>query len=164
MPLESAEATPLTPRPPFYSVPIKDRPPLTVLERLRTLAFNVVFFTSCIIIHSFQLLVVLPLRAVPLPVARRAYRRLLLFSKEAFGTLLVALSCSGSFGPTSFVLTADESFDLSSNLVRDASGRAVGLNLAKQSREHCFMVESHDLRRAYSRPNCSYDRKSSSLH
>ncbi|GAA5934190.1 hypothetical protein JCM10213_003724 [Rhodosporidiobolus nylandii] len=113
-----------------HPTPIKDRPPPSLRDKARALTFNVVFGLLILAIHSFQL-VFLPLAILPYPFARDLQRAANAYAKDAFASLLILIV--HVFGPSRLVLTADESVNLDELVRRDAQGRIMGLNLAKQA-------------------------------
>ncbi|GAA5900580.1 hypothetical protein JCM6882_000914 [Rhodosporidiobolus microsporus] len=114
----------------LHSIPIKQRPPPDWRVRLHSIAFNVSFGLSLLLIHSFQL-VFLPLRLIPHPYADKTYHSAIIWAKEAFASDLVFIV--SVFGPSKFVLTADDSIDLNKVVRQDASGRFAGFDLATQA-------------------------------
>ena len=117
--------------PPLHAIPIRDRPSICVTRRiLRPTLFYTFFLSSCLLIHLIQLLL-LPLYL--LPFSRRAYHRGIAWTKDGFGSLLIAVV--QLFGPSSFVVTVDESLVMEEMVRRDGGGRVVGLRMAERSRE-----------------------------
>ena len=113
-------------------VPLASLPPASPLLQLRSLAFNIFFFSACIACHALQIFVALPFLLVPYEPSQRLFRLIIAYSKACFGRILVALTSADSFGPTSFVLTTDESLNLE-ELVERENGEVIALRLAKNS-------------------------------
>ena len=108
-PLVPESSTPLAAP---HLIPLSKREDPTLPSLVRTALFNAFFFSSCLAVHGLQLFVALPFLLVPYEPSQRLFRLLIAYSKACFGRILVAISSPASFGPTSFVLTADESVDL----------------------------------------------------
>jgi hypothetical protein len=111
---------------PLHTIPIASRPPPSLLLKTHRILFALVFCLSLVLIHLFQL-VALPLALL----APRIYRNWILHSKEAFATLLLAITvvCCGS----EMVLTAGEGINLEEVCKTDASGNVVALEFEKQT-------------------------------
>ncbi|GAA6050014.1 hypothetical protein JCM3770_001914 [Rhodotorula araucariae] len=103
---------------PLYATPIALRSPPNPLQRARRVLFNVVFALLALAIHSFQL-AFLPLRAAQT------------LAKEAFASVLVLIVAV--FGPTTLVITTDDTVPLEHLVVRGPTGDVVGLRLQRQA-------------------------------
>ncbi|GAA5839519.1 hypothetical protein JCM11251_002746 [Rhodosporidiobolus azoricus] len=120
----------------LHAIPIKQRPPPSWQSRLHFIAFNTIFGVSLLLIHSFQL-AFLPLRLIPHPYAERAYHAGITWAKEAFASDLVFIVAI--FGPSRFILTADESIDLDKIVKRDEAGKVIGFRVA----ENAIWISNH---------------------
>lgn len=120
-------------QPPAWAVPVAKRPKPSALDWARGIVFNLFFFSACILIHAFQLLVTFPFHVIPYAPSQRLYRLLISHSRHYFGALLCVISSANSFGPTSFIFTADDSISLEEIVERDESGEVVGFKLAQNS-------------------------------
>ncbi|GJN89900.1 hypothetical protein Rhopal_002889-T1 [Rhodotorula paludigena] len=115
----------------LYRVPIRSRPPFTARDWAHLVAFNLVFGTCLVVIHTFQL-AFLPLALVPHPTAERAFRAVNTAAKEAFASTLVLIVAV--FGPSRIVITADgESVRVQDLVQKNEAGRVVALRLARQA-------------------------------
>ncbi|KAI0702491.1 acyltransferase-domain-containing protein [Cytidiella melzeri] len=122
----------------LHELEISHRPSKTWSQTLHAILFALVFNVGCIMINSFQFVILLPLRIVPLSPARMLYAEGIRYSKGAFGTLLI-LVCQ-LFAPTSLHVTFQQdgpgSFtqqEIDEVAERDASGRVVSLHLPEKT-------------------------------
>lgn len=113
---------------PIYGIPVCDRPPSTK-SLARLLAFNALFFASLLILHSTQL-VFFPLIFLK-PAFDGVFWKINSFAKQVFAIVLVLLA--QLFGPSTFVITVDDSLDLRQMVRRDRDGRVFSLDLPKRS-------------------------------
>lgn len=114
---------------PLHTTPIASRPPPSLLLKTHRALFSLVFVLSLVVIHLFQL-VSLPLALL----APRIYRNWILHSKEAFASLLLAITVVFA-GGSEMVLTAGEGINLEEVCKTDASGNVVALEFEKQTGE-----------------------------
>lgn len=114
---------------PLHTIPIASRPPPSLPLKTHRGVFALSFILSLVVVHLFQL-VALPLALL----APRIYRNWILHSKEAFASLLLAITVSFA-GGSEMVLTAGEGVNLDDVCKTDASGNVVALNFEKQTGE-----------------------------
>ncbi|ORY91669.1 acyltransferase-domain-containing protein [Leucosporidium creatinivorum] len=112
---------------PLHKIPIRSRPPPSLLLRTHSLLFTLVFVLSLVLIHLFQL-VSLPLAIL----APKVYRNWILHSKESFACLLQGITVVFA-GGSEMVLTAGEGVNLDEVCKTDAHGNVVALDFEKQT-------------------------------
>jgi hypothetical protein len=162
------------PLPPFQPTPhklhelqISQRPRKTWFQTLNALLFIILFNIGCLMINGFQFTILLPLRLLPLPQAKKLYDEGIRYSKGAFGTLLgkcqLSLACQNSvviavllvlvtqlFGPTTMVISFEKEGpgrftpdELERVVVRDKTGKVIALNLPQKA----VLIANHQVRR-----------------
>ncbi|KAK4692673.1 hypothetical protein P7C70_g9080, partial [Phenoliferia sp. Uapishka_3] len=114
--------------------PIRSRPGPGIKDVFRTVIFALSMTGTTIGVFLIQVFIALPLRFIPLAATHRLSRETMRIAREAFGISMAAMSAPGSLGPTSFILTADESVDLGKVVERNEKGEVIGLRLNKNSR------------------------------
>ncbi|GAA5985407.1 hypothetical protein JCM11641_000147 [Rhodosporidiobolus odoratus] len=114
----------------LHATPIPERPPPSYHDRVRSLTFNIIFGAGIVLTFLFQL-IVLPFALLPQASAQKLFRGAISYSKDVFASLLILIV--HVFGPTTLVLTADDSVNLEELVRRDAKGDVTGFNLAKQA-------------------------------
>lgn len=72
----------------IHATQIPDRPPRIWAQTAQAIAYFIVFNLGCLMINTSQFIVLLPLRCLPLALARSLYHAGIRLSKGAFGTLL----------------------------------------------------------------------------
>jgi hypothetical protein len=73
---------------PLHTLAIAQRPRKTWRQTLQAVLFALIFNFGCMMANGFQFTILLPLRLLPLPGARRLYDEGIRYSKGAFGTLI----------------------------------------------------------------------------
>jgi hypothetical protein len=141
----------------IYATQIPDRPPRTWAQTAHAITYFIVFNLGCLMINASQFVVLLPLRCLPLALAKSLYHAGIRLSKGAFGTLLsksrspsswwlpsclspcLVLMCQW-FAPSRLVITLEQdglgafSMDeIDAIAMRGRDGRVLGLNLPNKS-------------------------------
>ena len=141
----------------IHATQIPDRPPRTWAQTAQAIAYFIVFNLGCLMINTSQFIVLLPLRCLPLALARSLYHAGIRLSKGAFGTLLskslpprpgwlpsglspcLVLMCQW-FAPSRLVITFEQDGlgafsrdEIDAIAIRDGDGRVLGLNLPTKS-------------------------------
>ncbi|KAJ3750149.1 acyltransferase-domain-containing protein [Lentinula detonsa] len=118
----------------LHSLPISRRPATSFQQKLRAIAFALVFNLGCLMINASQFVFLLPLRLLPFKWSRSLYDEGIRYTKGAFGCLLI-LMCQW-FSPTSLKVTFEPNGrgavpqDIVESIVeRDQEGNVVSLNL-----------------------------------
>ncbi|KAI6031913.1 hypothetical protein BKA83DRAFT_4207224 [Pisolithus microcarpus] len=128
-----------TPRSP-YQLPIHARPRRSCSQWLNALVFLPAFLFGCLIIHSFQLLFLLPLKIVPMRWSSKLYDEGIRYTKGCFALLISQSSTfylmNQWFAPTSLSITFEMQGqgkftleEIQQIVRRDAAGKVVALNL-----------------------------------
>jgi hypothetical protein len=149
--------------PGLYGLPISQRPSLSWHGKLNGLLWCVAFNVGCLMVHGFQVVFLLPLRALPFQWSRKLYDRGICYTKGAFGCLLSPLSLASLlnyltqtavfmcqwFAPTKLRLTFEQKgkgrfsqADIDSMAVKDQNGKLVYLNLPTKS----VLISNHQVR------------------
>ncbi|THH21467.1 hypothetical protein EW146_g75 [Bondarzewia mesenterica] len=122
----------------LFARKISDRPPKNWAQTLNAIAYAVVFNFGCLMINASQFAFLLPLRLLPFEWAGRWYDAGIRYSKGAFGALLI-LMCQW-FAPTRLVVTFERDDpgafaedEIAGLVVKDKSGKVIGLNLPHRS-------------------------------
>ena len=117
------------PSAPAFSVPIADRPPLTISQWVHLATFNLYFFCSLVFLHPLQLF------AFPLyfhPKTRVYWDDFADYCKDLFARVLVLLS--QIWAPTVIRLSVDDDaadlLNLDKIVQRDSRGVVTGLDLS----------------------------------
>ncbi|KAJ4486373.1 acyltransferase-domain-containing protein [Lentinula aciculospora] len=117
-----------------HSLPISRRPPTFFQQKLRAVAFFLIFNLGCLMINTSQFVFLLPLRLLPFRWSRSLYDEGIRYTKGAFGCLLI-LMCQW-FSPTNLQITFEASGMgavpqdvVESIVVRDKKGNVVSLDL-----------------------------------
>ncbi|KAE9410871.1 hypothetical protein BT96DRAFT_846615 [Gymnopus androsaceus JB14] len=118
----------------LYSLPVSQRPPTSLKQKLRAVAFFITFNLCCLTLNASQFVFLLPLRLLPFQWSRSLYEEGIQYTKGSFGCLLI-LMCQW-FSPTSLKITFESegkgavSQDVVESVVmRDKEGKVVSLNL-----------------------------------
>jgi hypothetical protein len=72
----------------IHTIEIPNRPPRTWAQTFHALTYFIVFNFACLMINVSQFIFLLPLRFLPLPLAKSLYGAGIRLSKGAFGALL----------------------------------------------------------------------------
>jgi len=130
----------------LHTLEISQRPRRTWAQFCNAWLASIVFLLGCVIMNSAQFAILLPLRLVPLDWAQKVYTEGIRYTKGSFGTLVV-LMCQW-FAPTKLVVTFEKSGqgkftedELRELVVRDSSGRVVGVNLPQRA----VMIANHQV-------------------
>ncbi|KAG2146540.1 acyltransferase-domain-containing protein [Suillus bovinus] len=122
-----------------HELPIFARPPKTWAQTFNGLFFFVFFIPGCLMLHGFQLFILLPLKLFSSsPQAWKLYEEGIRYTKGAFATLMNLMN--QWFAPTRLSITFERvgpgkfSEDEIKHIVeRDASGRVVALRLPSKT-------------------------------
>ncbi|KAL1952116.1 hypothetical protein VTO73DRAFT_1265 [Trametes versicolor] len=121
-----------------YALPIAARPPRTWAQTAHAAIALLVFMFAGAMINGSQFAILLPLRLVPVRVARKLYYEGIRYTKGAFGALLVLMS--QWFAPTKLVLSFETEGkgrftpeEIETLVQRDQHGTIVGLNLPQKT-------------------------------
>ncbi|KAI5991617.1 acyltransferase-domain-containing protein [Pisolithus albus] len=123
-----------------YQLPIHARPRRSCSQWLNALVFLPAFLFGCLMIHSFQLLFLLPLKLVPMRWSSKLYDEGIRYTKGCFALLISQSSTSYLmnewFAPTSLSITFETQDkgkftleEIQQIVQRDATGKVVALNL-----------------------------------
>ena len=74
----------------FHTLAISDRPRKSPLQFLNGFVFLFTFLFACVMINTFQLIFVLPLKAFPFSFTERLYDDAIRYTKGSFGALISA--------------------------------------------------------------------------
>ncbi|KAI9511751.1 acyltransferase-domain-containing protein [Russula earlei] len=129
-----------------HAIEIAHRPPRTWGQIIHTIVFSLVFDFGCLMIHTSQLIFLLPLRLLPFSLSDSLSETGIRLSKGAFGTLLVLMS--QWFAPSRLVVTLEHDgpgafspAQIDEIAVRDEDGRVLGLNLPRKS----ILIANHQV-------------------
>ncbi|KAF5382889.1 hypothetical protein D9757_006353 [Collybiopsis confluens] len=122
---------------PVHCLPVSERPSTSFLQKLRALAFFIVFNLACLMINLSQFIFLLPLRLLPFKWSRKRYEAGIRYTKGSFGCLLI-LMCQW-FSPTSLRITFEPEGKgavpqevIDRIIVKDKEGRVVALDLPQK--------------------------------
>ncbi|KIK71227.1 hypothetical protein GYMLUDRAFT_33364 [Collybiopsis luxurians FD-317 M1] len=121
----------------LHSLPISERPSTSFTQKLRALAFVLVFDVGCLMINASQFIFLLPLRLLPFKWSRALYEEGIRHTKGSFACLLI-LMCQW-FSPTNLRITFEPEGkgavpqDMVDRIVvKDKEGRVVKLKLPEK--------------------------------
>lgn len=166
----------------LHNLPISERPSLSWLRRLNALLWCIIFNLGCLMVHGFQVVFLLPLRALPFKWSRKLYDEGICYTKGAFGCLLsssfatsfhnptclttnvgIVLMCQW-FAPTKLCITFEQEgtgrfskANIDNMAVKDQHGRVVSLNLPTKF----VLISNHQVSHSLvtlSLSSCSTDR------
>ncbi|EIW86486.1 hypothetical protein CONPUDRAFT_44786 [Coniophora puteana RWD-64-598 SS2] len=122
----------------LHELKITERPPRTWTQTLNAICAGLVFVTSAVLINSFQLVVLLPLRVIPLQATQNLYDEGVRYSKGAFASLINLMN--QWFAPTQLKITFEREGqgkvseeDIERFVERDGSGKISFLRLPQKS-------------------------------
>jgi hypothetical protein len=72
----------------LHDLPISQRPSSSWHRKLNALLWCIAFNLGCLMVHGFQVVFLLPLRALPFRWSRKLYDQGICYTKGAFGCLL----------------------------------------------------------------------------
>lgn len=75
-----------------YTLPIADRPQRTWGQTLNAILFGITFNVGCLVIHSIQVVILMPLLVLPFGCTKHLYQEGVRYTKGSFATLLSELS------------------------------------------------------------------------
>uniref|UniRef100_A0A0W0FY34 Phospholipid/glycerol acyltransferase domain-containing protein n=2 Tax=Moniliophthora roreri TaxID=221103 RepID=A0A0W0FY34_MONRR len=127
----------MTVTPPPFAIPISHRPPTSWKQKVKALAFFVVFNIACLMINGAQFVFLLPLKLLPFAWSQKLYTEGIRYTKGAFGCLLI-LMCQ-LFAPTKLVVTfetkgkgAFKESEIADIVVKNDKGEVASLNLPEK--------------------------------
>ncbi|KAI6158758.1 hypothetical protein EDD17DRAFT_1779270 [Pisolithus thermaeus] len=115
----------------LHQLPINARPRRSCSQWLNALVFLPAFLFGCLIIHSFQLLFLLPLKLVPMRWSSKPYDEGIRYTKGCFA-LLISQSWTSYLMNQWFAPYISGKFtleEIQQIVRRDASGKVIALNL-----------------------------------
>lgn len=72
----------------LHSLPVSQRPPTSLKQKLRAVAFFITFNLCCLTLNASQFVFLLPLRLLPFQWSRSLYEEGIQYTKGSFGCLL----------------------------------------------------------------------------